>query len=464
MILKIFNQYIPFRKFAFVLIECLFIIAMVIWGAYLRYIWDISGFPGYEILFFKALIIAIVAQLSLYYFDLYDLKIFKSHFELTIRLLQALGVASIILAVLYFLFPELIIGRGIFFISLGFIAATIILWRLLYYYLVGTRQFDQRLLFIGCGPLAQNITKIIVELEDSGFKVIGFITDDPKRIAEPLGNSLIIGTSQQIEELVQKEKVDRIIVALDDRRGKFPETQLLACKMKGIEVEDGVKFFENLTGRLQVENMTPSFLIYSGGFVKSKVAWGIKRVSEFLVSSLGLLLFSPVLFIVPILIKIEDGGPVFYKQERVGKNGKIIRLLKFRSMIQNAEINGPVWSGENDPRITRIGRWIRKSRLDEVPQMINVMKGEMSFVGPRPERPSFVEKLREKIPFYDLRISVRPGITGWAQIRYPYGASEADALEKLKYDLYYIKNWSFFFDLLILFETIKVVLFGKGAR
>lgn len=464
MILKIFNQYVPFRKFAFVLIECLFIIALVFLGACLRYLWDISSFPGYEILFIKALVIAVIAQLSLYYFDLYELKIFKSNFELTIRLLQSLGVASIILAVLYFLFPELIIGRGIFFISLGFIAAAIIFWRLLYYYLVGTNRLDQRLLLIGCGPLAQNIAEVIDRLEDSGFKVIGFITDDPLRISEPLSNSFIIGASPQIGELVQQEKVDRIIVALDDRRGKFPEAQLLACKMKGVEVEDGIKFLENLTGRLQVESMTPSFLIYSGGFVKSKVAWGIKRFTEFLVSSFGLLLFSPVILLIPVMIKIEDRGPVFYRQERVGKNGKIFKLLKFRSMIQNAEINGPVWSGENDSRVTRIGRWIRKSRLDEIPQMINVIKGEMSFVGPRPERPSFVQTLREKIPFYDLRVSVRPGITGWAQIRYQYGASEEDALEKLKYDLYYIKNWSFFFDLLILFETIKVVLFGKGAR
>jgi sugar transferase (PEP-CTERM system associated) len=464
MILKIFNQYIPFRKFAFVLLESLFIIAIIITGAYLRFLWDLSSFPGYDVLFSKALVITLIAQLCLYYFDLYDLKIFKSNIELAIRLLQSLGVASIILAVLYFLFPDLIIGRGIFFISLGFIAAAIIVWRLLYNYLIKNKHLDQRILIVGCGSLAQNIARMIGGREDSGFKVVGCVAENLEKMSESTAFAPTIGLPSQILDLAQKEKVDRIIVALDDRRGKFPESQLLACKLKGIDVSEGMKFFENLTGKLQVENLTPSFIIYSGHFIKSKLARGLKRVTEFLVSSLGLMLFSPVLLIVPVLIKLEDGGPVFYKQERVGENGKSFNLLKFRSMIENAEANGPVWSQENDARITRIGQWIRKCRLDEVPQMINVLKGEMSFIGPRPERPSFVEELRNKIPFYDLRICVRPGITGWAQIRYPYGASEEDALEKLKYDLYYIKNWSFFFDALILFETIKVVLFGKGAR
>lgn len=464
MILKIFNQYIPIRKFALVLLESLFIIAMVFVGAFLRFLWDFPSLPDYQTLLLKALVIAVIVQLCLYYFDLYDLKIFKSNIELTIRLLQALGVSSIVLAVFYYLIPELVIGRGIFFISLWFMAAIIIFWRLFYNYLVKTKRLDQRVLIVGCGPLAENIARMISGMEDSGFKVLGFIAEDPERVSEPLVNSSIIGTPSQIVELAQKEKVDRIIVALDDRRGRFPEAQLLVCKMQGIEVRDGIKFFENLTGKLQVENLTPSFLIYSGGFIKSKLARGVKRGTEFLVSSLGVLLFSPILFLVPVLIKLDDGGPVFYKQERVGENGKIFSLLKFRSMIEDAETDGPVWSQENDARVTRIGRWIRKSRLDEVPQIINVLKGEMSFIGPRPERPSFVEKLKSKIPFYDLRICVRPGITGWAQIKYPYGASEEDALEKLKYDLYYIKNWSFFFDILILFETIKVVLFGKGAR
>ncbi len=189
-----------------------------------------------------------------------------------------------------------------------------------------------------------------------------------------------------------------------------------------------------------------------------------KRITEFVISFVGLVLLSPAILVISILIKIDSPGPVFYGQERVGERGKIFKLLKFRSMVENAETNGPVWAQENDKRVTRVGRWLRKSRLDEVPQLFNVIKGDVSFVGPRPERSFFVEQLRKEIPFYDQRLSVKPGATGWAQIKYRYGASKEDALEKLKYDLYYIKNLSPLFDLLIIFETIKVVLFGKGAR
>jgi len=464
MILKIFNQYIPVRKLAFVTLESFFIIGMVFWGTFLSSLWSSPTSQEYDVLLGKALVIALSAQLCLYYFDLYDLNIFKSNFELTIRLLQALGVSSIVLAILYYLFPDLIIGRGIFFISLWFIAGVMVSWRLLYNFLVKTKRLDQKIVILGCGLLAQNIARMVMEREDTGFRVIGFIAGDQTRIGDPLVNPSIIGSQKQLVDLVRKEKIDRIIVALDERRGKFPDAELLACKMRGIGIENGVQFYENLTGRLQVEDLTPSFLIFSDGFAKSKTSQGLKRITELLVSGIGLVLFSPFVLVIALLIKIDDRGVVFYKQERVGKKGKVFKLLKFRSMIENAEADGPVWSKENDTRITRIGRWIRKSRLDEIPQIINVLKGDMSFVGPRPERPSFVEKLGQVIPFYDLRSWVRPGITGWAQIKYPYGASEKDALEKLKYDLYYLKNWSFLFDLLILFETIKVVLFAKGGR
>jgi len=283
-------------------------------------------------------------------------------------------------------------------------------------------------------------------------------------VGEKLVNPSIIGDQSQILDIATKERVDRIIVALEERRGKFPDAQLLECKMRGIAIEEGIHFYEHLTGRLQVESLHPSFLIFSEGFKKSKLTMWTKRVSEFALSLIGLILLSPVILVISLLIKIDSRGPVFYKQERAGERGKIFKLIKFRSMVENAEANGPVWAEQDDKRITRVGRWMRKWRLDEVPQMVNVLKGDMSFVGPRPERPFFVEKLRKEIPFYDQRYSVRPGVTGWAQIKYRYGASKEDALEKLKYDLYYIKNLSLLYDLLIIFETIKVVLFWKGAR
>jgi sugar transferase (PEP-CTERM system associated) len=437
---------------------------MVILGAYVRFVGDPVSFYSYEYLVLKSLLIMACVQLSLYYFDLYDLKIFRSNIELCIRLLQSLGISSILLAVLYYLFPTLVIGRGIFFISLAFTGAVIVTWRIIYNHLLRTKQLDQRIMIIGSGPLAKNIASEIVERMDTGFKVTGFITQNPQRVGEKLVSPSIIGDQTQILDIATREKVDRIIVALEERRGKFPDGQLLECKMRGIAVEEGIEFYEHLTGRLQVESLRPSFLIFSDGFKKSRLTRWTKRVIEFVISFIGLILLFPLILVISILIKIDSRGPVLYRQERVGERGKIFGLLKFRSMVENAETNGPVWAEKEDKRITRVGRWIRKARLDEIPQMFNVLRGDVSFVGPRPERPYFVEQLRKEISFYDQRHSVKPGVTGWAQIKYGYGASKEDALEKLKYDLYYIKNLSTVFDLLIIFGTIKVVLFSRGAR
>ncbi len=464
MILRIFDQYIPIRKIAFFFLESAFIMAMVIFGTYLRFIGDPNSFVHYEWIFIKTLLIVGSVQLCLYYFDLYDLRVFRSNLELTVRLLQSLGVSSILLALLYYMFPKLIIGRGIFLISLGLMGMIIVLWRLFYNRLLRTRQLDQKIMIVGSGPLAKNIAREIIERMDTGFKVIGFITDNPERVGEKLVNPSIIGEQSQILDIATREKVDRIIVALEERRGKFPEAQLLECKMRGFAIEEGIEFYEHLTGRLQVESLRPSFLIFSGGFKKLKLTMLMRRIIEFAFSLIGLILLSPIILVVSVLIKIDSRGPVFYRQERAGEKGKTFELLKFRSMVENAETDGPVWAVKDDERITRVGRWIRRLRFDEIPQMINVLKGDMSFVGPRPERPYFIEQLRKEIPFYDQRLSVKPGVTGWAQIKYRYGASKEDALEKLKYDLYYIKHLSSLFDLIIIFETIKVVAFGKGAR
>jgi sugar transferase (PEP-CTERM system associated) len=464
MILIFHNQYIPLRKFFFFLMETVFIVGMVLAGAYFRFFGALSLYGAVGPLLWKALLVSGVVQISLYYFDLYDFKTFQSSLELFVRLFQSLGISSIILAVVYYLFPDLIIGRGIFFISLIFIAWAIISWRLFYIYLIRVAHMDQRVLIIGTGGLAQNIARAIVDRKDTGFHVVGFITPNPDQVGEKLVNPSVIGDFSQIRDIVDSRKVDRIIVSLEDRRGRFPDQQLLSCKMQGIPIQEGISFYENLTGCLQVECVNPSFLIFSDGFRKSRMTRTLKRIKSLTVSSVGLLLSLPLITIIILLIKWDSRGPVFYRQVRVGENGRSFELLKFRSMVENAETNGAVWAQKNDSRITRVGRCLRKTRLDEIPQMINVLKGDMSFVGPRPERPEFVEQLRKEIPYYDLRHSVRPGITGWAQIRYPYGATKEDALQKLKYDLYYIKNMSILFDLIIIFETVKVVLFGRGAR
>ena len=274
----------------------------------------------------------------------------------------------------------------------------------------------------------------------------------------------ILGDYNEIPALCRKGHVDRIIVALDERRGKFPVEQLLLCRLKGIRVDDGMTFTEELAGKLSLENLHPSSLIFSDGFKRSIISKRMKRGMDVILSIVGLAVAIPVTVVVSVAIKLDSSGPILYKQERVGKDGKIFRLLKFRSMNQDAEPNGPVWADVGDDRTTRVGKVIRKLRLDEIPQMVNVLRGEMSFVGPRPERPFFVEQLRRELPYYFERHTVNPGITGWAQIKCPYGASKEDALEKLKYDFYYIKHLSVFFDLMIIMETIKTVLLGRGAR
>jgi sugar transferase (PEP-CTERM system associated) len=277
-------------------------------------------------------------------------------------------------------------------------------------------------------------------------------------------NTAIIGDYSEILSLCQEGNINRIIVALDERRGNFPTEQLLLCRLKGIRVDDGMTFTEDLEGKLSVENLYPSSIIFSNGFKSSAISKKLKRYFDVFVSVIGLILSFPLSLITAIGIKIDSKGPILYKQERVGEDGKVFHLLKFRSMCRDAEENGPVWAKKKDERVTRVGRVIRKLRVDEIPQMFNVLKGEMSFVGPRPERPFFVEGLKRDIPFYSQRHAVKPGITGWAQIRYSYGASKEDALEKLKYDLYYIKHMSPLFDLMIILETAKIVLLGKGAR
>jgi sugar transferase (PEP-CTERM system associated) len=271
---------------------------------------------------------------------------------------------------------------------------------------------------------------------------------------------MIIGEFKQISSICETCQIDRVIVALDERRGSLPVDELLKCRLKGIHVDDGISFSEGLLGKLSVEKLPPSTIIFSNGFRGAVVYKGIKRMIDLLASMAGMIVFSPLCLLLALAIKLDSRGPVFYTQERVGQDGRLFSLIKFRSMTVDAEKDGPVWAVVNDQRVTRVGRWLRKLRLDEITQLVNVIRGEMSIVGPRPERPFFVRKLEKEIPFYSHRHAVKPGITGWAQILYPYGASR----EELKYDLYYIKHLSPIMDLRIISETVKIVLFGRGAR
>jgi sugar transferase (PEP-CTERM system associated) len=265
--------------------------------------------------------------------------------------------------------------------------------------------------------------------------------------------------------VVKSANVDRIVVAMGERRGQFPTDKLLQLSLAGrVSIEEGAAFYERITGRVSLGMIRPSWLIFTGPGRKAKLASLSRTVVHRFAALIGALLSLPIVIVTAILIKLDSRGPVFYKQERVGKNGRAFTLIKFRSMKVDAEADGPVWASKGDDRTTRIGRIIRKVRVDEIPQFWNILRGEMSFVGPRPERPHFVAQLAQEIPFYEQRHLIAPGLTGWAQIKYPYGASIEDARQKLQYDLFYIKNYSLVFDALILFETIKIILFGRGAQ
>jgi sugar transferase (PEP-CTERM system associated) len=278
-------------------------------------------------------------------------------------------------------------------------------------------------------------------------------------------NARVIGSYDQLLEIVRRERIDQIVIAMPDRRGKLPVEALLTCKMQGVHVEDGTTFYEKISGKIMLENLRPSWMIFSEGFSISPLLRLLKRLADILLAGLGLVVAAPLLPVIAMLIKIESRGPAFFTQARVGQNGRLFVLIKFRSMCVDAEeASGPVYADTNDPRITGVGRWLRCTRLDELPQLLNVLKGEMSFVGPRPERPFFVQQYAKEIPYYAQRLSVKPGLTGWAQVNYPYGATPEDAVEKLRLDLYYIKNMSLLLDLFILLKTAKIAVLGQGAR
>jgi sugar transferase (PEP-CTERM system associated) len=324
--------------------------------------------------------------------------------------------------------------------------------------------FRRRVLILGAGRLARELCQVMVSKRFRSYDVVGFLDREAGRVGERLVNPGIIGTYDQLFEIVERNRIDTIAVCLEDRRAVLPVQTLLDFKAMGLEVVDGHHLYEDESGRLSIDLLKPSSLIFSTGFRRKAVAMGLKRVTDFILSLIGLILLMPLFLVVGLLIKLDSLGPVFYKQTRVGLRGRPYTIWKFRSMRQDAEQHGAQWAATADPRISRVGKWLRKWRIDELPQLINVVQGNMSLVGPRPERPLFVQELRSWIPYYDIRHTVRPGITGWAQIRFRYGASAQDSHTKLQYDLYYVKNLSLALDLRIMVETARVVLLGEGAR
>jgi sugar transferase (PEP-CTERM system associated) len=325
-----------------------------------------------------------------------------------------------------------------------------------------------KILIVGVQNIGKLVAEELLKQKKLGMEVVGFSGETSGQLTLSYGNpqrvSLPIFPPQSLTAFVEKRNIERILLAGGGACAQSVANDLVRLRTAGIIVEDCHSFYERLASKIAVADLSPEWIALSGGFNRDRLVLAAKRLIDILMSSVGLVLGAPLLLITALAIKIESPGPVLYRQERIGQNDKPFTLYKFRSMAEHAETHGPVWAAKNDPRVTRIGTIIRKLRIDEIPQMLNVLKGEMSFVGPRPERAFFVDQLKEKIRYYDLRHSVKPGITGWAQISYPYGDNEQDAIEKLQYDLYYIKHMSPFFDLQIIFESLKVILLGKGAR
>ncbi|MBU0699625.1 MAG: TIGR03013 family PEP-CTERM/XrtA system glycosyltransferase [Proteobacteria bacterium] len=464
--LRLFRQYYPIRNIFFVIGEGLTIFTSVIIASWILLASD--AFPFDRQLWIKISLVTIICQTCLYYNDLYDLKVTDSFSELGIRLLQALGAAAIVLAAIYLIFPATIIGKGVFVVSVGFVILFIVSWRFGYMLILNHRIFDEKIILLGSGALAHNIMNEIFDKKDCGYIVSATVQecpDDTDFTNEQTTAMICKKDYDGLCELAEGMGISKIVVALVERRGTFPTKELLKCRIKGIDVIDGKSFYEMLTGKLIVQQINPAWLIFSEGFRKSRIRRFLKRFIDLVLSLVGLILLSPAIILIAVLIKVDSKGPVLFSQERVGQNRKIYMIHKFRSMLADAEKqSGPVWAADDDDRIARVGRFIRKWRADEIPQLWNVLKGNMSFVGPRPEREFFVKKLEDTIPYYGKRFSVKPGITGWAQVSYGYGASVEDAIEKLNYDLFYIKNMSTLMDLMIVLRTIKIVLFGKGAR
>lgn len=458
-------RYFALRRIGFAFVEMLLLACCGLFGYFINF----SEFPSstgeYFYVLGKALVLAVVFQISLHLNDIYHVNENQFSFKFIKRLLRAIVFAILSACVIFFLFPWLNVGRTVFALNLILASLFVFLWHstLCYYLLVRSPQTN--LLALGASDLAIAAINEILNHPELGIKVVGFVTDASDNNDASGVNAKIIGDYDDFPKLVSEHEVNHIIVGLSDNRKKLPIEDLLGFKTNGMLIEDATTFYERVTGKIPIENLRPSWLVFNSGFDISKEVFLQKRILSIFLSIILLIITSPILLLTMVAIKLDSKGPAFYKQKRVGRNGRVFKLVKFRSMRQNAEKEtGPVWSAQgNDNRVTRIGRFIRRTRIDELPQIYNVLRGDMDMVGPRPERPFFVEQLSREIPYYPLRHVVKPGISGWAQVNYGYANKLEQTIEKLQYDLFYIKNMSVALDLMVIFETVKTVLVRKGS-
>ena len=463
--MRIYNHYISRMVLALLLVEALILVASVYLAADIRFSGNDYISPSAQRNFFiSACVFSLVMIFSMSALGMYQHNFKEDRRKVFLRLMpsMALGFGSITL--IFYLFPSLYFGRGILGLVMIIAALGIIFTRFLFSKSFDVGLLKSRIIFLGTGSLAKECSELAMKIGHSQHDVVGFF---PTQCEEQcVDSSAILPAGSSLVALANKFNVNEIIVSVQNRRnGSFPIEELLECKLAGIEVIDAATFFEREACQIRVDSLQPSWLVFGGGFDQGFLRAFSKRAFDMVASLLLLVATLPIMLITAIGIFAEDRAPIFYRQERVGKDGLPFMVLKFRSMRNDAEKLGkPQWADANDPRTTKIGRLIRKLRIDELPQILNVLRGEMSFVGPRPERPYFVKQLCEEIPYYNVRHSIKPGITGLAQVRYQYGASVEDAIQKLQYDLYYVKNNSLFLDILILIDTLQVVVFGKGSR
>jgi sugar transferase (PEP-CTERM system associated) len=469
--IRLFRHYIPGWFLPLALIETIIFGASIYFGVFLRgtiyfgpsISLDDSGFVEGPFLP-KAVVFAMVMQLCMFAAGLYQRNLREGIHGMELRVAINLLAGSLIMSLIFYIFPSMFLGRGV--MALAFISALvgIVLVRIIAFNITDVDVLKRRILVLGTGDKASEIEQMETQADEPGFCVVGYVPvgNGDHRVAQ--GKILLPCAS--LMSLAEQHHVDEFVVATSERRNTLPVKEILQARMNGIDVIDLLGFFERYTGKIRLGDLQPSWLIFSDGFRQGFFRNFGKRLFDIAAAIVLLIVASPVIVMTALAIFIESRGrgSIIYRQVRVGERGRPFELLKFRSMREDAEENGvPQWAQKDDDRITFVGKFIRRNRVDELPQILNVLRGDMSFVGPRPERPEFVDKLSQMIPFYNERHRVKPGITGWAQISYPYGSSEEDAFEKMQYDLYYVKNHSWFLDLMILMQTIEVVLWGKGA-
>jgi sugar transferase (PEP-CTERM system associated) len=463
---RLLGHHIPLSMAMLAVLEIAAVFGGLIGARFLRFHWSPDA-VDYDLgpIWARGLLFTATTFASTMAFGLYSERQRARTVGILVRVVASVGSGVAIAALGFYLFPHLWIGRSVLLIAGLLVIALMLLLRLGFSRFVDPTTFKRRVLVYGTGQRAKPIAGLRRSSDQRGFVLVGFVQPPGEELSLP--QTRVVPGEGMLLEKCGRHEVDEIVVAMDERRQGFPIRELLDCRLAGIDVTDLSTFLERETGRVRLDVLNPSWLIFGEGFKRGSFRLQSARVLDLLAASALFVLTCPLMVATVLAIKLEDGlrSPVFYQQERVGFGGRIFKLLKFRSMRVDAEAAGqPVWAQKKDARVTRIGSVIRKLRIDELPQILNVLKGEMGLVGPRPERPQFVSQLAEKIPYYIERLSVKPGITGWAQLCYPYGSSEQDALEKLQYDLYYIKNSNLWFDIFILAQTLEVVVMGKGAR